>query len=146
MFVYCPQSLEIKTKLRFKDCFLGVHLLKFAWWCYVPTCKPNMRIFHTSTHNHAQMYCKSPFNLAFIGEFEKLEEVQIAILSLYHNQVMKNADAIAEQDGPTAFRRLLSLGRLLGPRGPWWNNQSLTGAGPASASECCVPATINRPG
>lgn len=92
------------------------------------------------------MYFKRPFNLPFIGRFGKLEEVQIAILSLYHNQVMKNADAIAEQDGPAAFRLLLSLGRLLGPRGPWWNNQSLTGAGPTSASECCVPATINRPG
>lgn len=31
-----------------------------------------------------------------------MEQVQIAILSLYHNQVMKNADATAELDGPAA--------------------------------------------
>lgn len=36
--------------------------------------------------------------------------------------------------------------RLPGPKGPRWNNQSLTGAGPATAPECCVPVPINRPG
>lgn len=51
---------------------------------------------------HTQMFCENLFNLPFICDSEKVEQVQIAILSLYHNQVMKNADATAEQDGPAA--------------------------------------------
>lgn len=58
----------------------------------------------------------------------------------------KNADATAERNEPTALRLPLSLRRPPVPKGAWWNNQSLTGAGPASAPERRVPGTINRPG
>lgn len=56
------------------------------------------------------------------------------------------ADATAERNEPAAPRLPLSLHRPPVPKGPWWNNQSLTGAGPASAPERRVPGTINRPG
>ncbi len=64
---------------------------------------------------------------------------------LQSGELVKSANAAAEQKRPGALRLLLSPCRLPDPKGPRRNNQSLTGAGPASAPECRVPGRINRP-
>lgn len=102
-----------------------------------------------SSHSQAEwrIYQDSFRNADCTNHLKKVKKNRNAILSLFcKSGELKNADATAQQQRPGALRLLMSLHRLPAPEGPRWNNQSLTGAGPASAPECRVPGTINRPG
>lgn len=133
----------IKTRSKVKRSLVGVKLFEFAWrhWYFFPH---SAKCENLSKGTHKCIV--RTLSICHLSGIRKGETSTNCYFEPVPQSGEEKCGCYCRTGWACCFGLLLSLGRLLGPRGPWWNNQSLTGAGPASASECCVPATINRPG